>query len=98
MHGALGVDATEVILVETLRHTGSVNHVVELVAAQLLYQLLPRREVQLNQPDTLVLQILPGTGLANGSPRLKASAKGLLNDKGADKAACTCDQYLHVAF
>ena len=56
MLGTLCVDAMEVGLVQTLRHTGGMYHVVELMLLQLFYQLLLRREVEFDEVDTLVLQ------------------------------------------
>ena len=42
MLGTLCVDTVEVGLVQTLRHTGGMYHVVELMLLQLFYQLLLR--------------------------------------------------------
>ena len=79
--GALGVDAPEVLFVQTLRHTSGMHHVVEGFIFQLLFQLLLRREVQFDEVDALVFQPFPRTALTHGSPGLEAPAKGFLHDK-----------------
>ena len=56
MLGTFRVDAVEIGLVQTLRYTGGMYHVVELLTLQLFYQLLLRREVEFDEVDTLVLQ------------------------------------------
>ena len=55
---ALGVDAAEVSLVQTLGNAGGMHHIVEVVTLQLLFQLLFRRKVQLDEVDALVGQEL----------------------------------------
>ena len=56
-------------------------HIVELVVAELLLQLFFRREVQLDQMDTLVLQEGPRARLADGSPRLETSLECFFYDE-----------------
>ena len=78
---AFCVDAMEVGLVQTLRHTSRMYHVVELMPLQLFYQLLLRREVEFDEVDALVLQERPGTAFADGSPGVEAPFEGLFYDK-----------------
>ena len=55
MLGAFGIDAVEVRLVQTFRHAGSMNHIVELTVLHLLRQPFFRVQVQLYQVDATVL-------------------------------------------
>ena len=71
----------EVGLVQTLRHTSRMHHIVELLIAQLFHQLGLRREVEFDEVDALILQERPRAALAYGSPSLEPSFEGLLYDK-----------------
>ena len=89
--GSFGIDAMEVLFVQTLRHTGGMHHIVEVVSPELFYQLYLRREVEFDEMDPLVLQIFLRTVLAHRCPGFEASLKGFFHDKGTDKSACACD-------
>ena len=58
MLGALGIDAVEVGLFQTLSDACSMYHIVELMVFQLLAELFFRREVQLDKVDAFVRQKL----------------------------------------
>ena len=85
--GPLGIDAAEVGLVDTLGDAGGVNHIVEVMAAELLAEPLLRREVEFDEMDALVLQVLLGAAATHGSPRLHSSAESLFDDEGAYETA-----------
>ncbi len=83
----LGIDAAEVGLVETLGDAGGVNHIVEVMTAELLAEPFFGREVELDEVDALVLQVLPRAAATHGSPRLHSPAESLFDDEGADETA-----------
>ena len=91
MLGALGIDAEEVLLVQTLRNAGGMDDVVEAVAGQLLAQGLLGRQVQLDEMDAFVGQKLVGTALAHSCPHLKIPPERLLHNERPDEAARSRD-------
>ena len=87
MLGAFCVDTEEILLVQTLRHTGSMHYIVERVSCQLLLQVFFRCEVQFDKLDAVVSQKLARTALSHSSPHIEAPFDGFLNNKRADKTA-----------
>ena len=92
--GALGVDAPEVALVNTLGDARSVDHVVELLVTELGDELILGIEVQFDEMDTRVLKIGLRTGAAHGCPGLEAALQGLFYDEGANESAGSGNQNL----
>lgn len=86
---ALVVDLEEVVSVQTFRHACCMNDIVKVVSAQLFNECVLRGEVEVDEMDTLVLQIAPRTGATHPRPRLKTAPERFFHDKTANKAAGT---------
>ena len=86
--GGREADTAEIVAVQTLRHSGGMHHIVERVVLKPAFQLLGRREVELNEVYALVGEITARTCRPHRGPHVHATAQRFFNDKAADEAAC----------
>jgi hypothetical protein len=87
----------EVLAPQALSNAGGMYHIVEMVATELLSELLLGAEVKLDEVYARVLEVSLGTGAANGGPRLEASLQSLSHDEAAYETACASNEYFHFA-
>ena len=81
---SLRVYTEEVSLVDTFRHTCSMNDIVKGMTAELLLQLLFGVEVEVDEMDAFVLQVTPRTTLAHACPHLHSSGQSQATQQTAD--------------
>lgn len=86
---ALVVDFEEVVSVQTFGHACCMNDIVKVVSPQRFNECVLRGEVEVDEMDTLVLQIASRAGAAHTRPRLEAAPQRFLYDKTANKTAGT---------
>ena len=75
------VHGVEVFLFQTLRHAGGMDHVVERMPLQLLFQLRLARKVQFDEVYPGIRQVLPRTAPSYSGPHLHAASEALLNNE-----------------
>src|SRR5574344_1988617 len=87
----------EILLMQTLRNTGSMNHIVKVLARQLILYIFFTRKIQLNKIDSFVCKIFEGTAFSYSYPDIHTLSQSFVYYKTANKTCGASYQYIHYS-